>query len=254
MSRIRIEGLLAAFPKLVGTGKQHTYVETENVRYLYQPIEVRCSKRGRRPGRGGVRVIAAPCDRRAALHQPGFASTTTRTAWRCMDRGLPASPLGSCSQPVSRACPPARPRRLCLPRLPAPAWQTMYLVLVTNKSSNILEDLETLRLCGKIVPEYVEALEEEDVSDDNDCRGRRRCSLLSWWQGSPSEPATALLLLCRRYSPAAALRCRRGTCSGARSVVQRVGKQRPRVLKLCRRLPACRWQPPPLTCCLLLTR
>lgn len=40
MSRIRIEGLLAAFPKLVGSGKQHTYVETENVRYLYQPIEV----------------------------------------------------------------------------------------------------------------------------------------------------------------------------------------------------------------------
>ena len=40
MSRIRIEGLLAAFPKLVGSGKQHTYVETENVRYVYQPIEV----------------------------------------------------------------------------------------------------------------------------------------------------------------------------------------------------------------------
>ncbi|XP_047340360.1 coatomer subunit delta-like [Impatiens glandulifera] len=39
MSRIRIEGLLAAFPKLVGTGKQHTYVETENVRYVFQPIE-----------------------------------------------------------------------------------------------------------------------------------------------------------------------------------------------------------------------
>ncbi|PSC69188.1 coatomer subunit delta-like [Micractinium conductrix] len=77
MSRIRIEGLLAAFPKLVGTGKQHTYVETENVRYLYQPIE------------------------------------------------------------------------------------TMYLVLVTNKSSNILEDLETLRLCGKVVPEYVDSLEED---------------------------------------------------------------------------------------------
>ena len=41
MSRVRIEGLLAAFPKLVGAGKQHTYVETENVRYLYQPLEVR---------------------------------------------------------------------------------------------------------------------------------------------------------------------------------------------------------------------
>ncbi len=70
MSRIRIEGLLAAFPKLVGTGKQHTFVEvsypsswgfharamprncalrgvlslltqTENVRYIYQPMEVR---------------------------------------------------------------------------------------------------------------------------------------------------------------------------------------------------------------------
>jgi hypothetical protein len=43
MSRIRIEGLLAAFPKLVGSGKQHTYVETENVRYVYQPIEVSCA-------------------------------------------------------------------------------------------------------------------------------------------------------------------------------------------------------------------
>jgi hypothetical protein len=45
MSRIRIEGLLAAFPKLVGSGKQHTYVETENVRYVYQPIEVRACRR-----------------------------------------------------------------------------------------------------------------------------------------------------------------------------------------------------------------
>ncbi|KAK3037699.1 hypothetical protein RJ639_031070 [Escallonia herrerae] len=67
MSRIRIEGLLAAFPKLVGTGNQHTYVETENVRYVYQPIE---------------------------------------------------SP---------------------------------YLLLVTNKQSNILEDMETLRLLSKLL-------------------------------------------------------------------------------------------------------
>lgn len=67
MSRIRIEGLLAAFPKLIGTGKQHTYVETENVRYVYQPIEA------------------------------------------------------------------------------------LYLLLVTNKQSNILEDLDTLRLLSKLV-------------------------------------------------------------------------------------------------------
>ncbi|KAG2615268.1 coatomer subunit delta-1-like [Panicum virgatum] len=79
MPRIRIEGLLAAFPKLVGTGKQHTYVETENVRYVYQPIE-----------------------------------------------GL-------------------------------------YLLLITNKQSNILEDLDTLRLLSKLVPEYSPSLDEEGV-------------------------------------------------------------------------------------------
>lgn len=80
MSRIRIEGLLAAFPKLVGTGKQHTYVETENVRYVYQPME-----------------------------------------------GL-------------------------------------YLLLVTNKQSNILEDIDTLRLLSKIIPEFAESLEEESIA------------------------------------------------------------------------------------------
>jgi hypothetical protein len=79
MSRIRIEGLLAAFPKLVGSGKQHTYVETENVRYVYQPME------------------------------------------------------------------------------------SLFLLLVTNKQSNILEDLETLRLISKLVPEYVPALDEEGI-------------------------------------------------------------------------------------------
>jgi hypothetical protein len=73
MSRSRVEGLLAAFPKLVGTGKQHTYVETENVRYVYQPIEA------------------------------------------------------------------------------------LYLLVITNKQSNILEDLETLRLLSKLVscPQFV---------------------------------------------------------------------------------------------------
>ncbi|PKA58725.1 Coatomer subunit delta-1 [Apostasia shenzhenica] len=80
MSRIRIEGLLAAFPKLVGAGgKQHTFVETENVRYVYQPIE-----------------------------------------------GL-------------------------------------YLLLITNKQSNIVEDLGTLTLLAKLIPEYSPSLDEEGV-------------------------------------------------------------------------------------------
>ncbi|KAF1878809.1 hypothetical protein Lal_00047481 [Lupinus albus] len=79
MSRIRIEGLLAAFPKLIGTGKQHTYVETENVRYVYQPIEA------------------------------------------------------------------------------------LYLLLVTNKQSNILEDIDTLRLLSKLVPEFSFSLDEEGI-------------------------------------------------------------------------------------------
>lgn len=80
MTRIRIEGLLAAFPKLVGTGKQHTYVETENVRYVYQPID------------------------------------------------------------------------------------TLYLLLITNKASNILEDLDTLRLLSKVVPDHCQMLDEESIS------------------------------------------------------------------------------------------
>jgi hypothetical protein len=86
ISRVRIEGLLAAFPKLMGSGKQnagvqHTFIETESIRYVYQPLE------------------------------------------------------------------------------------NLYMLLLTNKSSNILEDLETLHLLAKIVPEYCRILEEDEITE-----------------------------------------------------------------------------------------
>ena len=39
MPRSRVEALLASFPKLADTGTQHTTVEKDNVRFVYQPLD-----------------------------------------------------------------------------------------------------------------------------------------------------------------------------------------------------------------------
>ena len=82
MNRLRVEGLLAAFPKLVGIAKQHTYVETDTVRYVYQPLE-----------------------------------------------------------------------------------NNLFLLLVTTKASNIVEDLGTLRLLAKVVPDVAGGFQENAIND-----------------------------------------------------------------------------------------
>ena len=83
MRKARIEGLLEAFPRLMPSGiKQHTFVETESVRYVYQPT------------------------------------------------------------------------------------RKVYILLITTKTSNILEDLETLRLFSRVVPEYCFSTEGTDIVEN----------------------------------------------------------------------------------------
>ncbi|KAL2917363.1 coatomer subunit delta [Polyrhizophydium stewartii] len=80
MSRSRIEGLIASFPKLIGASDQHTYVETDAVRYVYQPLD------------------------------------------------------------------------------------NLFMVLVTTKNSNILQDIDTLHLFARVVSEYCRSNDEREIA------------------------------------------------------------------------------------------
>ncbi|CAI2185712.1 13149_t:CDS:2 [Funneliformis geosporum] len=79
MPRARIEGLLASFPKLTSTGQQHTTIETEHVRYVYQPLD------------------------------------------------------------------------------------ELYMVLITNRQSNILQDIDTLHLFARVVSDICRSNDERDI-------------------------------------------------------------------------------------------
>lgn len=80
MTRSRIESLLTSFPKLIPTNSQHTSVETEEVRYVYQPLE------------------------------------------------------------------------------------ELYIVLITNKASNILQDIETIHLLARVVSDQCRSAEQKEIS------------------------------------------------------------------------------------------
>ncbi|SMR47338.1 unnamed protein product [Zymoseptoria tritici ST99CH_3D1] len=80
MQRSRVEALLASFPKLADTASQHTTVEQDNVRFVYQPLD------------------------------------------------------------------------------------ELYMVLITNRQSNILQDISTLHLFAQVVASICKSMDEREIS------------------------------------------------------------------------------------------
>ncbi|EME47624.1 hypothetical protein DOTSEDRAFT_69542 [Dothistroma septosporum NZE10] len=80
MQRSRVEALLASFPKLADSASQHTTVEQDNVRFVYQPLD------------------------------------------------------------------------------------ELYMVLITNRQSNILQDISTLHLFAQVVSSICKSLDEREIS------------------------------------------------------------------------------------------
>lgn len=82
MQRSRVEALLASFPKLADSGTQHTTVEQDNVRYVYQPLD------------------------------------------------------------------------------------ELYMVLITNRQSNILQDIDSLHLFAQVVTSICRSLDEREILEN----------------------------------------------------------------------------------------
>ncbi|CUA70760.1 Coatomer subunit delta [Rhizoctonia solani] len=80
MPRSRIDGLLTSFPKLIPANSQHTSIEAQDVRYVYQPLE------------------------------------------------------------------------------------DLYILLITNKGSNILQDIDTLHLFARVVSDICRTADEREIS------------------------------------------------------------------------------------------